>query len=387
MASASTIQRPVFYEGQIVSAADLNSVLETARIGLAQHERYLHTPGIAKGLQLVGTQRNTLSGDEYQEITVQPGLAIDGNGRHLLLGEAERLSEDAFNDANVAISDATAWYPVFLSGRDEVSSVVSGVQLSCGSGAASRIEEIAALGFGRIDEAPPPNATVAGFGDGPSAAGAPWRVLLGFVQWDAAIKRFAKVQPGNGKAAPTYVGVRADSVEAQGGKLALRSADGAESGKPAVEIDTAGGGELRFGLQNSTGAVVPVFTVKANGDLFAAGKISGAVAGGAQFQTGSATDGMLLPLPPGITQAMVEAGTVTVLTHVTPRYGVPSLPTLPAPPPNTPPHRWLAVPIECRVDSDRRVHCRTRWIRSDTNAALELPGVCDFQLTAMVTTK
>jgi hypothetical protein len=33
------------------------------------------------------------------------------------------------------------------------------------------------------------------------------------------------------------------------------------------------------------------------------------------------------------------------------------------------------------------VHCRTRWIRSDTNAALELPGVCDFQLTAMVTTK
>lgn len=375
---ASAVQRPTFYEGQIVSAADLNSVLETARTGLAQQERYLHTPGIALGLQLVGTARNTLGGDAYQEIVVQPGLALDGNGRHLVLGEAERLSEDAFNDANVAISDATAWYPVFLSGRDETSSLVSGTQLACSTGAPSRIDEIAAIGFGRVDEAPPPNEVTAALADGPAATGAPWRVLLGFVQWDATIKRFAKVQPSNGTTAPTYVGVRADKVEAQGGKLILLATGPDDASKPAVEIDTAAGGELRFGLQNSSGQVVPVFSVKANGDLFAAGKISGAVAGGAQFQSGSASDGMLLPLPPGITQAMVDDGQVTVLAHVTPHYGVPSLPSLAAP------HRWFANPIECRVDIDRRVHCRTRWVPTDGSAFVELPGACDFQLTAMV---
>ncbi len=377
-ASAAAVQRPTFYEGQIVSAADLNSLLETARIGLAQHERYLHIPGIALGLQLVGTARNTLGGDEYQEIVVQPGLALDGNGRHLVLDEAERLSEDAFNDAGVAISDAAAWYPVFLSGRDETSSAVSGAQLACGSGGPSRIDEIAAIGFGRVDEAPPPNEVTAALADGPTASGAPWRVLLGFVQWDASIKRFAKVQPSNGQSAPSYVGVRADSVEAQGGKLTLRATGSGDAAKPAVEVDTAAGGELRFGLQNSSGQVVPVFSVKANGDLFAAGKISGAVAGGAQFQSGSASDGMLLPLPPGITQAMVDDGQVTVLAHVTPHFGVPSLPALAAG------ERWFAIPIECRIDSQRRLHCRTRWTATDATQPIELPGTCDFHLTAMV---
>lgn len=380
MASAATgaVQRPTFYEGQIVSAADLNILLENARAGLAQHERYLHTPGIAVGLQLVGTARNTLGGDAYQEIVVQPGLALDGNGRHLALIEAERLSEDTFNDANVAISDAAAWYPVFLSGRDEISSAIAGTQIACFSASPTRIQEIAAPDFGRVDEADPQNRVGVGIADGPASDGVPWRVLLGFVQWNSAIKRFTKVQPSNGTASPTYVGVRGDSVEAQGGKLALRAASPGEAAKPAVEIDTAAGGELRFGLQNSSGQVVPVFSVKANGDLFAAGKISGAVAGGAQFQSGSATDGMLLPLPPGISQAMVDQGSATVLAHVTPHYGVPSLPPLPAG------ERWLAFPIECRIDSQRRVHCRTRWTATDATPAIELPGACDFQLTAMV---
>jgi hypothetical protein len=380
--AASAMERPTFYEGQIVSAVDLNNLLENARIGLAQHERYLHTPGIALGLQLVGTARNTLNGDPYQEIVVQPGLALDGNGRHLALIETERLSEDAFNDANVAISDAQAWYPVFLSGRDEVSSAVSGTQLACHSASPSRIQEIATPAFGRVDETDQQNKVSAGITDGPTSDGAPWRVLLGFVQWNAAIKRFTKVQPSNGTASPTYVGVRADSVEAQGGKLSLRASGHEGASKPIVEIDTGAGGELRFGLQNGAGQVVPVFSVKANGDLFAAGKISGAVAGGAQFQSGSATDGMLLPLPPGITQAMVDDGAATVVAaHVTPHYGVPSLPPLAAG------ERWLAMPIECRVDGQRRVHCRTRWTATDATPAEELPGVCDFQLTVMVAKK
>lgn len=54
MASASPggVQRPTFFEGQIIAAADLNAAVETGQVGLAQHERYLHLPGIAAGLEL-----------------------------------------------------------------------------------------------------------------------------------------------------------------------------------------------------------------------------------------------------------------------------------------------------------------------------------------------
>src|SRR5690242_9628490 len=89
--------RPAFFEGQIVAAADLNGVVEGGRIALAQHERYLHLPGIAEGLALNGTDRTTLGGDAYQDIVVGPGFAVDGTGRHLALTEAQRLSEDAFD--------------------------------------------------------------------------------------------------------------------------------------------------------------------------------------------------------------------------------------------------------------------------------------------------
>ena len=66
---------------------------------------------------------------------------------------------------------------------------------------------------------------------------------------------------------------------------------------------------------------------------------------------------------------------MTLQAHVTPHYGVPALPTVPAP------DRWLMTPIECRV-VDRRVYCRVRWTRTDTGEVQELPGVCDYTLTA-----
>src|SRR5262249_4440274 len=140
-----------------------------------------------------------------------------------------------------------------------------------------------------------------------------------------------------------YAGVKADDVVARGGLLALRSADKGSNGTPVVEVDAAAG-ELRFGAQNSAGRVVPVMTVTAKGDLNVTGKISGAIAKGVQIQTGTAFDGMLLPLPPGITPAQVTSGTVTVQVHVTPHYGVAAMP-----PPAAPGTIWLLTPIECRV--------------------------------------
>ena len=112
-------RRAVFSEGQIVAAADLNHVVEHARATQARHERYLHLPGIAEGLALTGEPRQTSGGQDYVEVTAGAGLAVDGTGRHLVVAEPEKLSADRFDQLNVAINDPEAYYPVFLTGRDE----------------------------------------------------------------------------------------------------------------------------------------------------------------------------------------------------------------------------------------------------------------------------
>jgi hypothetical protein len=52
------VARPSFYEGQVLRAADLALGLDYARGQAARHDRYLHTPGIATGLEL-GVDKST----------------------------------------------------------------------------------------------------------------------------------------------------------------------------------------------------------------------------------------------------------------------------------------------------------------------------------------
>ena len=90
----------------------------------------------------------------------------------------------------------------------------------------------------------------------------------------------------------------------------------------------------------------------------AEGTITGAVApGSVQMQSGIATDGIVLPLPPGITEEQVANSQVTLHISLTPRFpgAVASLDN------NT---DWVAVPLECRLEeTSRRVLCRFRWFR------------------------
>ena len=48
----SVIERPFFFEGQILGAADLQAAVDHAAGQMARHERYLHLWGIATGLTL-----------------------------------------------------------------------------------------------------------------------------------------------------------------------------------------------------------------------------------------------------------------------------------------------------------------------------------------------
>jgi hypothetical protein len=135
---------------------------------------------------------------------------------------------------------------------------------------------------------------------------------------------------------------------------------------------------MRFGLQTN-GLVVPVFTVNAQGDVIAKGKILGAIAGGVQIESGVITDGALVPLPAGITQKQIDDGEATIQVHLSPRYQQP--PSLPGPGAG---QLWVMQPLECYADVDRRVVCRALWRWTDNSNPMVLPGVCDYQVFGFV---
>jgi hypothetical protein len=121
---SDAIERPVFFEGQILGALDLDATVGYSRDQVARHERYLHTWGIAEGLKLSPKPKQLeISGAtyDYQEIWLSAGLAIDGRGREIVVPEDFRLSESDFDQLNVAINDPTALYPVLLRGIDTTS--------------------------------------------------------------------------------------------------------------------------------------------------------------------------------------------------------------------------------------------------------------------------
>jgi hypothetical protein len=379
---ASTIERPAFYEGQILAGADLNAGVDHARGQLARHERLLHLWGIADGLELKGRDRKTATGSPYQEVTVTAGMAVDGSGREVVVPAETRLPDEVFDQLNVSVGQlpgAVIWYPVFLTGRDIVPPAPPLSTGQCGSSEPNRMREDFQFDFGR-----PGDETVtadeAGVADGPDSGFAtPRRVLLGFVRWDTALAKFVEVAPDHEGIGRRYAGTRADSVAARGGSLAMRTRSAVTKGKPGLALNETGNGFLAFGPLTAAGAIEPVFSVNAKGDLTIAGKFTGAVTpGSVQVQSGVAMDGLILPLPPGITQEMLDKGQATAHLQATTR--VP-----PSAPPDGNPAGWLACPLECSVDSARRVRCRVRWFSPTVAASpVDLAGECDYVVLVSV---
>jgi hypothetical protein len=370
------IERPIFYEGQILGAEHLERTVDHARGQQARHERHLHLWGIANGLALTGKGKQTAQGVNYQEVTLSAGMAIDGTGREIVVPEAERLSEDLFDQLNVAINVTEAWYPVFLIGRDEPAPQPPIAIGTCDSSQPTRVVEGYEVTFGRPgDELDLDTQDVPEVADGPGNG--TWRVLLGFVQWDATIKHFKAVANESSGIGRRYAGVQADEVAARGGRLTLRSRSRLEVGKPAVVMDETDGGLLQFGLLTTPGVVTPVFSVNSKGDVTAEGTIAGAVTpGSVQVQSGIAMDGVLLPLPPGIKPEDIEVGKVTLHSHVTPQITQAQAPD--------PSSTWGVITLECRVGSDRRIHCQVRWFKigGTSTDILDQATLCDY--TAIV---
>lgn len=376
---ATTVLRPTFYEGQVLAAGDLTATVDQARGAAARHNRYLHDWGIAEGLELTkAPQTDQITGQPYFAITLQPGVAVDGTGREVVVASPVPLAEAMFREVNGGDKPTDQLYPVFLAGRDQEPQTVSLVPSGCGGTAQpARVEESYQIIFGRLgseqflDEHTPPTVN-AGPGDGKD----PWLVLLGFVRWQDG--HFANVFKSSGSVQRRYAGVRADTVAARSGLLALRPDPVATVGRSALVMD-GDNGLLTFGRLTPTGSVDRLLEVNPKGDLYVAGKVQ---VHGTPAQvvvaSGIATDGMLLPLPAGVEEQEVGRGAVTVHVQVTPQLDRPI--TLPA-------GNWALGPVACWVDDHRRLHSQVRWmnlVEKPNPAYLDVPASASFLVVAAI---
>ncbi len=87
-------QRPRYYEGQYLGAADLEAAIDYARLQHARHLLAGHTWGIAAGLHLV--ERAAAGGGDRVNVYIEPGYAWDGFGRPILLAAPQPVPESKF---------------------------------------------------------------------------------------------------------------------------------------------------------------------------------------------------------------------------------------------------------------------------------------------------
>jgi len=87
-------QRPRYYEGQYLGAADLEAAIDYTRLQHARHLLAGHTWGIAAGLNLV--ERAAAGGGNRVDVYIEPGFAWDGFGRPIVLTAPQPVPESKF---------------------------------------------------------------------------------------------------------------------------------------------------------------------------------------------------------------------------------------------------------------------------------------------------
>ncbi|GGZ40001.1 hypothetical protein GCM10010387_37960 [Streptomyces inusitatus] len=365
--------RPVFHEGQILSAADLTAAVEYGRAVAARHALHLHEWGIAEGLGLTTESRtDPLTGARHVGVSVSAGTAVDGTGREIVLTDPVALRESDFDEVNGADQPTDEPYPVFLTSADREPDAAARADSCSAATAPTRVEESYQILFGRLgDERLVAEQRPPAIGAPPADPPIRWLVLLGYVRWTDG--HFSGVETRARGVGPQYAGARADTVTARSGELTLRTGRTPREGEPAVVLSGGEAPSLVFGLYRGSGTVAPLMTLAANGNLTIQGSFTGRMSTGSTLiASGAATDGMLLPLPSGVTPEQIADGRVVLHTRLTPR------------PPSTPTDSTLHSPVEVTVDADRRVRCRVRLFDplAAEPAVTEQPGAVDYLVLA-----
>lgn len=343
--------RPSFAEGQILAAADLAQLASYPRGRDERHNRFVHRWGIVTGLAL----ETEAAEDGAVRVFVTPGLAIDGEGRELLVTDRIALDAAQFKRTIGNSIDKEAAYPVFLLSQYRASGPDPSRVGPCGeSTAGGAVEEGHEIRYGRpgdetADQVASPVSSAPTAEEGSSA----WLILLGFVKWDDPPGSFVGIDADAAARHRPYIGINAGVVAGNGAQVQLQPKGEVAAGDAVLQLrQGADGAELWFGAYQDSEALLKV---DAKGDLTVKGALTGKRTGNSvQVQSGVASHGLILPLPPGVTQAQVDAGDATVHIQVSPLID-------PADAPG-PAYGYAAVIQECRVDEERRVHCRICWL-------------------------
>lgn len=100
--STEQLQKPDFFEGQYLGAADLDLAVDYNRYQLARHELGAHTWGVVSGLAL--TEVPAADG-ETVSVYVSPGLAVDGYGRQITVLEPSPIPVNFFTSFTKPAAD------------------------------------------------------------------------------------------------------------------------------------------------------------------------------------------------------------------------------------------------------------------------------------------
>jgi len=390
---SNPIQRPIFNDGQILNAVDLGDSVDYARGQLARHERYLHSWGIAYGFELKTAPKTDAStGNSYVEVTVTAGLAIDGRGREIVLTADQLLDPSTFPTAGVYDpASKDPWYPVYVRGVLPPPVALTSLTGACaGTNLATRQTEDVQFTFkapSPLNNSNEPYSTPApGDPSDPSKSVQAWDILIGFVQWDGS-SQFKDARTYNDAGITRrLVGVQADRVEARDGSLTLQTSNVVATKLMVVVKEKAGDipGSMTFGGDDGNGGVTNLLQIDDKGNLSIKGTFQGGSSlppGGVSVQSGLASDGVILPLPAGVSEDDVTGNKVVLHIQVTP-----VLPGLPVVTTSTPfPSPVAALPLWCSVDGDRRVNCFIRSLTYATTPSLtfvDTPGMCQYTVIA-----
>ncbi len=360
------VTRPLFAEGQILRAAQLDSLATIPRGRAERHNRLVHRWGIVTGLTLATEKTEDSLGNLYSRVFLEPGLAIDGHGREILVTEHRELSASRFRLTIGNTVEADTPYPVFVVSQYRPLTASAGSLDPCvAEMAGSSVEEGFELRFGRPgDETQEQTAPALSASPSKAEGSSDWLVLVGFVIWSNDAQNFAGIDADTAKRHRPFAGMNAAAVAGDDAIVQLQPKGALLPGDTVLQVSqTDAGPELCFGTFKGAGrAIEALLKVNANGDVTAKGALTGKRTGNSvQAESGIASHGMILPLPQGVTEQQVIDGEATVNVQVSPLVD-------PAHSPNQSAD-FAALVQECRVDAERRVHCRIAWVSLPLGAA------------------
>lgn len=347
---ADQLERPIFSEGEILQAEDLNTAIDQARLRDSRHARQQHRWGIVQGLKLEA------SGGE---ITIAPGVAIDSRGREILVPAKERISPQAFPFRGLVDKDDL--FPVFLIAVDEELTGDSFLG-KCGGATSQRKVDSYELLIQRYREAekwdaPDEKLLVT---DGPDTVpgGALPRVLLGFVQWNVAEDKFTDAPVLDDVNYPRrFAGPRGNVWESNDANALVTLGPTPKGAQDVLTLQVLKSDKLqrlaRFDQDGNLYILGELRLEKSGENTSPTDTTPVPIPTGdsARIVSGVASDGTRLPLPEKVTDEDISKERFLLHIFVRP-IGLTS--------------GNGAVVIECRVDESRWVRCLVREFSGTT---------------------